>query len=116
MSIYENQKVEFKLTLLDNDGAEITPPPEKLMEFNLQAYVESSTKIFPKASSGNETSAVGEEVKANWFIMFDEKRIPTGVNLLEGWKLKVPNSPQFFSFLDILVPSGRYARKVEIFV
>ncbi|MCW7460155.1 hypothetical protein ND856_18655 [Leptospira bandrabouensis] len=116
MSIYEDQKVEFKLTLLDNDGAEITSPPGKLMEFNLDAYVESSTKLFPLKSSGNENSAVGEEVKATWFILFDEKKIPSNVNLTEGWQIKVPKSTKFYSFLDICFPSGRYARKIEIFV
>ncbi|GBF44497.1 hypothetical protein LPTSP2_38000 [Leptospira ellinghausenii] len=117
MNFYENQPVEFKLTLLDNDGSEITTPPTgKLLEFNLQAYVEASNKVIPMASNGNESSAIGEEVKAKWLIIFDEKKIPSNVNLSEGWKIKVPMSNQFYSILDILPPSGRFARKVEIYL
>lgn len=114
MSAYEDQKVEFKLELLDNDGAEITPPAGKKMDFNLEAYVESSTKVLPKSSNSSDSSAIGEEVKAKWLVIFDFDKIPADVNLLEGWKLKVPMTTYFYPILEILLPSGRFARKVEI--
>ncbi|TGL35613.1 hypothetical protein [Leptospira perdikensis] len=116
MNAFENKKVEFKLTLFDNDGAVMDPPSGKLVTFDLEAYVESSSKIIPKSSNSTESSAIGEEVKSSWLVMFDHSKIPDGVNLLEGWNLKVPNSDRFYPFLDVLLPSGRYAKKVEIFV